>query len=293
MIYLVLDLEWNGAYSKKTHGYFNEIIEIGAVKLSESREITGQLDLFIRPVVSRKLTKLVTDLTGITQEQVKDGISFPAALSRLRRFIGKDEVTIMTWSNTDLLVLMENCRYFLGNDRLPFSFSYIDLQAYAQQRLSLGSQQIALEKFAQLLNLDQKQVEFHHAIDDSFVTARIFQSVYEASSFTQTARTADEDFYRRLAYHPTYIKDLNDPLIHRSDLLFSCEICGRNLRRTGKWKSFHHSFSAPFQCQHCSVEYIGRVQARRQYDGVEIKKRLLVKPEPVEDNTAPSDPAIV
>ena len=26
MQYIVLDLEWNGAYSKQAHGYFNEII---------------------------------------------------------------------------------------------------------------------------------------------------------------------------------------------------------------------------------------------------------------------------
>ena len=30
---VILDLEWNGAYSRRLHGFINEIIEFGAVKL--------------------------------------------------------------------------------------------------------------------------------------------------------------------------------------------------------------------------------------------------------------------
>lgn len=29
---VILDLEWNGAYSRRLHGFINEIIEFGAVK---------------------------------------------------------------------------------------------------------------------------------------------------------------------------------------------------------------------------------------------------------------------
>ena len=28
MKYIIMDLEWNGGYSRFTHGYFNEILEI-------------------------------------------------------------------------------------------------------------------------------------------------------------------------------------------------------------------------------------------------------------------------
>lgn len=41
MQYIVADLEWNGAFSKKAHGYFNEIIEIGAVKLDSQLQPAG------------------------------------------------------------------------------------------------------------------------------------------------------------------------------------------------------------------------------------------------------------
>ena len=42
MQYIVIDLEWNGSYSKKAHGYFNEIIEVGAVKVDEQMRIVDE-----------------------------------------------------------------------------------------------------------------------------------------------------------------------------------------------------------------------------------------------------------
>ena len=277
MTYVILDLEWNGAYCDKLGGYFNEIIEIGAVRLSEDRCIEDRFDAYIRPVVSRKLTRLVTNLTGITDDQVKNGVSFEQAMERLQRFIGKDAV-VMTWSNTDLTVLMENCRYFYHDERIPFLSAYLDLQSYAQSRLELGTaQQVALSKFAELLQLSSEDVELHHAIDDSLLAAAIFRRVFEPSSFQKAVSPVDDEYYRRLTFKPFFIREIDDPIIRRSDLRFSCECCKRNLKRVGDWQFQHRFFTATFRCSACKAEYIGRVQAKRKYDGVEIKKRLIQK----------------
>lgn len=277
MTYVILDLEWNGAYCNKLGGYFNEIIEIGAVRLSEDKRIENRFDAYIRPVVSRKLTRLVTNLTGITDDQVKKGVSFGQAMEDLCKFVGDDAV-VMTWSNTDLTVLMENCRYFYGDERIPFLSAYLDLQNYAQTRLGLGTaQQVALGKLAEMLQLGSEEMELHHAIDDSVLAAAIFRKVYEPSSFQKAMSTVDDDFYRRLTFKPFFIREIDDPLIRRSDLRFSCECCKRNLKRVGKWQSQHRFFTATFRCSACNAEYIGRVQAKRKYDGVEIKKRLIRK----------------
>lgn len=286
MTYVILDLEWNGAYCNKLGGYFNEIIEIGAVRLSEDKQIEERFDAYIRPVVSRKLTRLVTDLTGITDDQVRQGVSFGEAMESLCRFVGEDAV-VMTWSNTDLLVLMENCRYFYDDERIPFLSAYVDLQHYAQLRLELGTaQQVALGKLAEQLHLGSKEMELHHAIDDSALAAAIFRQVYEPCSFQKEVATVDDEFYRRLTFKPTFIREIDDPLIRRADLRFSCETCRRNLKRTGKWQCQHRFFTATFRCAVCGVEYIGRVQAKRKYDGVEIKKRLIRKLAEKSDETA-------
>ena len=277
MTYVILDLEWNGARSEKLGGYFNEIIEIGAVRLSEDGRIEDRFDAYIRPVVSRKLTRLVTNLTGITDDQVKKGVSFGQAMERLCRFVGEDAV-IITWSNTDLTVLMENCRYFYGDERIPFLSAYLDLQHYAQLRLDLGTaQQVALGKLAEQLNLNSEAMELHHAIDDSVLAAAIFRRVYEPFSFKKATLAVNDEFYRRLTFKPTFIREIDDPLIRRADLRFSCEHCKRNLKRVGEWQFQHRFFTATFRCSACKAEYVGRVQAKRKYDGVEIKKRLIRK----------------
>ena len=36
MSYVILDLEWNSAYSRQEHRFVNEIIEFGAVKVDDS-----------------------------------------------------------------------------------------------------------------------------------------------------------------------------------------------------------------------------------------------------------------
>ena len=40
---VILDLEWNGAYSRRLHGFINEIIEFGAVKLDEKLNIVHMI----------------------------------------------------------------------------------------------------------------------------------------------------------------------------------------------------------------------------------------------------------
>ncbi len=279
MAIVVLDLEWNGAFCKKLGGYFNEIIEIGAVRLDDTLEIAERFDAVIRPRVSRKLTHWVTDLTGYTDEQVRGGISFAEAMERLQRFIGDEGATVLTWSNTDLTVFMENCRFYYEDERLPFMTQYLDLQAYAQQRLKLDmSQQVGLSKFAELLGMSSEALELHHAIDDSVLSAQILKRVYDKASFRAAVRPANDEFYRRLHFKPTFVRELDDPAVCQKDLQFRCEACGKRLRPVEPWQFRHRYFVAPLHCS-CGKKYTGRVQIRRLFDGPEVKRRLIVKTE--------------
>ena len=49
MSYVILDLEWNGSYSKVLHKFVNEIIEIGAVKLDENLKVIDTFKQLIKP----------------------------------------------------------------------------------------------------------------------------------------------------------------------------------------------------------------------------------------------------
>lgn len=275
MQYIVIDLEWNGSYSKKAHGYFNEIIEVGAVKVNENMQILDEFRAAIKPVVSKKLSSIVTDLTNITAEELEDGTTFAGMMRQLSRWIGSEPSTVLTWSTTDLLVLMENCRFFYGQQEIPFLKNYMDFQVYAQQRMNVDtSQQLGLARAGELLGIPEDDMSLHRALDDSKLTAVILQKVYDADSFTAAILPVDKEFYKRITFKTIIIKDLDDPRVKRSELCFNCPECGQNMKRKGSWRFRSRAFCAEFSCRRCDKKYNGRVQYKLKYEGVEVKKKL-------------------
>lgn len=291
MQYVVVDLEWNGSYSKKAHGYFNEIIEVGAVKINEQLEIVDTFRAAIRPVVSKKLSTIVTDLTNITVEELEDGTTFARMVRRFGAWVGDEPWTLLTWSTTDLLVLMENCRFFYGKQEIPFLQYYMDFQAYAQQRMGIGAgQQLGLARAGEMLEIPEDNMSLHRALDDSLLTAEVLKKVYDPATFDGEIQTVDEEFYRRITFKTTIINDLNNPLVKRSELAFDCPECGRNMRRKGQWRFHSRAFCAEFSCRTCNKQYNGRVQFRLKYEGVQVKKALNEK-KPPEPKTEASEAA--
>lgn len=282
---ILLDLEWNGDYSRKAHGYFNEIIEIGAVKLNDALETLDRFHVVMKPVVSRRLTGIVKELTSITKEELDaEGVTFHEAVALLKEWIGGESTVLLTWSTTDLLVLLENCRFFLGDERIPFMEAFCDLQAYCQQRMETGNaQQLGLSKAAELLGIGEEGLDLHRALDDSVLAARVLCRVYDKEAFRACVRAADEEFYRRLTFKTVTIGDARDPRIPADSLQFRCEDCGRFLRRVKDWKFRSRALWADFVCGECGREYTARVQCRLKYEGMDIRRRLSDRIRPQEE----------
>lgn len=275
MTEIVLDLEWNGSYSKKAHGYFNEIIEIGAVRVEDGCRMADTFHAVIRPVYSEKLTEFVTNLTNITEGDLAQGETFPEAVDRIRRWMGDGDTVLLTWSTTDLLVLIENCERFFGCRTIPFMKAYADLQAYTQKRMGEDlSRQLALGKACEKLSISEEGADLHRALDDSILSARIFIQLYEAS-FAGEIQPVNQEFYDRITFKSYYIRDIDSPLIPRSELQFRCPACNRNLKREGDWKYRNRAFYADFRCGECERRFVGRVQCKRKYEGVVFKKKLI------------------
>ncbi|MCH5353322.1 MAG: exonuclease domain-containing protein, partial [Acutalibacter sp.] len=126
---VILDLEWNAAYSRRNKGYINEVIEFGAVKCSAGLVQRDTFSCFVKPQVTKHISTLVSDLTSITDETLTDGLSFMQAVRRFRKWAG--DSVIFTWGPADILALIENCRYFSGSGEVSFLSRYCDLQKYA------------------------------------------------------------------------------------------------------------------------------------------------------------------
>ena len=73
--YIAIDLETTGLSPK-----LDRIVEIGAVRV----EITDELKLFVDP--GRELPARITELTGITQDMLKDAVSQETAIRQVTDF---------------------------------------------------------------------------------------------------------------------------------------------------------------------------------------------------------------
>jgi inhibitor of KinA sporulation pathway (predicted exonuclease) len=292
MTFIILDLEWNGAYSKRARGYFNEIIEIGAIKMNESMELIDTFHAVIRPVVSRKLSSIVQNLTGIEEEELDEGQPFSRAISQFRKWIADPSAVIMTWSTTDLMVMIENCRYFLKQEQIPFMNKYADLQAYFHSRMgSVSSQQTGLSKACEMLKISDDELDMHRALDDSILTGKVFACIYDNQSFQQFVYNTDDEFYKRLTFKTTIISDLENEHVKISKLKFKCSICDRPIKRISEWNFRNRAFYSDFRCKHCNKKYTARVQVKLKYDGAETNKKLTPKPEPTRENDNNSEEA--
>ena len=112
-----MDLEWNGATTSE--GYFNEIIEIGAVAMDDSMNVTGEFQSFVNPKHTKKLRGRIKELTHITNEDLKNAGGFISVFNRLKEWIGTTEDNCMlSWGNADITVLYENLERYRMLDEI-------------------------------------------------------------------------------------------------------------------------------------------------------------------------------
>lgn len=84
-----------------------------------------------------------------------------------------------------------------------------------------------------------------------------------------------KNFYDKIEFKTTIIKDLGHPLINKKDLIFDCDVCGRPARRLSEWKFQNNSFKAEFFCGNCRHKFYGRVRFKLKYDGMAVNKAIL------------------
>ena len=80
--YVVIDLEMTGLCPKT-----DKIIEIGAVRVRDGN-VVDTMETFVNPKCP--IPQRVTELTGITDEMVKDAIEEDVAMEALLAFLGED-----------------------------------------------------------------------------------------------------------------------------------------------------------------------------------------------------------
>ena len=278
MNYIILDLEWDSAYSTKHKRFINQILQIGAVKLDGEFNIIDTFEETVKSDISKKVTGRFAKLTGITTEKMLAGVPFDTAVDRYNAWAGEDTVT-MTWSDSDLYSIKENEEYLLNGGRKFAIERYLDLQRFVQGELRRGGyedkNQISLGAAAKLLEIETDSFELHTAKDDSLLSVALLQKCYNEERFSALIRdTADPEFYKRLRFKPFNISDINDERINTEDLRFSCDKCGEKAKRITKWRYRNRWFSAKFECKKCGRRFCGRASFKKTYDDLIVRKRV-------------------
>ena len=178
MYYITLDLEWNQAYAQKALAVQRqlscrlrgEVIQIGAVKLDKNMNICGSYQVIVKPKYFKKLHRHVSELTGITQEQMDMGTPLPEAAERFKRWCG-DDFVFLTWGPDDIPMLKEN----FNVHSLPFAWldRVYDLQRiFNVQTDGDLKRQRSLEYAMEYFEIPQN-LPAHDALNDAYFTALV------------------------------------------------------------------------------------------------------------------------
>ena len=113
MNYIVFDLEWNQNPDGRKHPDSRlpfEIIEIGAVKLNEKREIIDTFQCLIKPKVYHWIHDSIHEVIHVDFHELENGLPFPKAIRRFLEWCGP-EYRFFTWGNQDVMELQRNMKY--------------------------------------------------------------------------------------------------------------------------------------------------------------------------------------
>ena len=175
---IVLDLEWNQPMNFRSGGYRQsggklifEMIQIGAVKLNEKREIIDTFNQLIQPTCYLRLNPHIQKITHISEEDLSTAPYFQEAYQAFIDWCGEDCV-LLTWGCDDISVFEQNVRYFDVPSPLP---PVCDIQHMLSDELEIPNERKSLKHAMELLEIDYSEDKaFHNALNDAYYTALVF-----------------------------------------------------------------------------------------------------------------------
>jgi len=177
MNYIVLDMEWNQPWpgspsSKKVLpvAMRGEIIQIGAVRVTEDQQVADEFQIMIRPKFFRHLNRRVSKLTGIKEARLREeGVTFPEAMEQFRSWCG-DDIVFLTWGFDDIGILRENLQIY--NLDTSFTDRWYNAQMMFNAQTDGSNSQKALKTAMEAFGIEASRPA-HDALGDAYHTALI------------------------------------------------------------------------------------------------------------------------
>lgn len=181
MRYIVLDLEWNQpkhpkeaipcSNNRKLEG---EVVQVGAVVLNDTFSIEKEVRIVIRPRFYTKMSRRISDLTGITDEMLSTGVPLEDAMQQLRDITAGDDYAFFSWGMDDLRVLKQNFLMVEMDD--TWLAPWYNLQMIFGLQTGAGKTQKALKTAMETLELEIDRPA-HDALNDAHFAALIMQKL--------------------------------------------------------------------------------------------------------------------
>ena len=177
MDYIVLDMEWNQPWPGSPSArkvlpvqIRGEIIQIGAVRVTETQQVADEFQIMIKPKFYRSLNRRVSKLTGIKESRLKaEGVPFPDAMEQFRSWCGND-VVFLTWGFDDIGILKENLRLF-GLEE-TWTDRWYNAQMIFNAQTDGSTAQKALKTAMEVFGIEATRPA-HDALGDAYHTALI------------------------------------------------------------------------------------------------------------------------
>lgn len=211
MNYMVFDMEFNQDFTSMPNMEENirypfEIIQIGAIMLDSDFHKISTYNCFIKPDIYDKVSPYITELTGITTEQLFSGTTFIEAYKMFTELFSRSDTVFCVWGMSDIKELYRTAEYYyLDTKQLPRLF--INIQPYASVYLGLPFKKLLkLKHVVEALNIPMSK-EFHNALSDAYYTSEIFKIIYTPSMKTNVY---DPNFIKRKRIQKKQVIDFDN-----------------------------------------------------------------------------------
>ena len=286
MDYIVLDMEWNqpwpGSPSAKKVlpvQIRGEIIQIGAVRVTEDQQVADEFQVLIKPKYYRRLNRRVSKLTGIKESRLKEeGISYPEAMEQFRAWCGED-IVFLTWGFDDITILRENLRlYGLPED---WTDKWYNAQMIFNAQTDGSNAQKALKTALEMFGIEPTRPA-HDALGDAYHTALICARLdlkRGAEEYDQALKSHENGFHgaelpgciSRKVFHD--FSDKTAALGAMAGKDNRCPVCDRQMLGSRWFAQPGHRYMDLATCPEHG-KYLIRVRLSDQPDGTVRVSRL-------------------
>ena len=192
--YVCFDLETTGLSAAT-----ERIIEIGAVKILNGK-LSEEFCTFVNP--GKKIPKKLVELTGISDDMVRDAPDENEAISKFIEYCGDCDILVAHNAPFDVSFLkaaIERCN-------ITFNFKSIDTIPLCRSRIKV-IKNYKLSTVSKYFNLPD--FTHHRACDDARTLALIFLKLIESSNINDVKNLGDifssSDIKKRPSFHQTIL----------------------------------------------------------------------------------------